>query len=324
MSKDNASEVKYLSDYSSKDQKWDFHKSASEKVEFFYSTSERHKRLGERMDSCAELLRYIFESNLTTGESELKLRDAHFCRVRLCPICQWRRSMSWRARLFQKLPSLLDENPSLRFLFLTLTIQNCEIDDLSKTLKVMNEGFARLRRLDKFKKVAQGFIRATEVTRSADGKAHPHFHCIIAVKNHYFTSRNYLKTEQWAELWQQSLRINYIPVVDVRKIWQKGSEVESKAIIETLKYTTKVEDLLADKEWFLKLTDQLFKKRFIATGGVLKDMLKEEVSEREMIFTQEEQISLDEEKIEELKQSLFFGFESKSQRYKKVKNPYEE
>lgn len=324
MSKDNTPEPKYLSDYSSKDQKWDFHKSASEKVEFFYSTSERHKRLGERMDSCAELLRYIFESNLTTGESELKLRDAHFCRVRLCPICQWRRSLSWRARLFQKLPFLLDENPSLRFLFLTLTIQNCEIDELSKTLKAMNDGFARLRRLEKFKKVVQGFIRATEVTRSADGKAHPHFHCIIAVKSHYFTSRNYLKTEHWAELWKQSLRISYVPVVDVRKIRQKGSEIESKAIIETLKYTTKVEDLLADKEWFLKLTDQLFKKRFIATGGVLKDMLKDEVSESEMIFTGEEQISLDEEKMEEIKQSLFFGFEEKTQRYRKVKNPYEE
>lgn len=314
----------YLSEYSSKDQKWDFHKSASEKVEYFYSTSKNHKRLGERMDSCAELLRYIFNDNSDTGETELKLRDAKFCRVRLCPVCQWRRSMSWRARLFQRLPSLLSENPDLRFIFLTLTVQNCEIKDLSNTLKSMNDAFARFRKLDKFK-VVKGFIRATEVTKSENGKAHPHFHCILAVENSYFKSRSYLKTEQWAEMWQKSLKVGYLPVVDARKIRQKGNELESRAIVETLKYTTKVEDLLSDKDWFLELTDQLFKKRFIATGGVLKDMLKEEVSEKEMILLSDEDLELNsEEKKAELKKSLFFGFEPKTQKYKKVKNPYQD
>ncbi|WP_170869787.1 protein rep, partial [Shigella sonnei] len=28
--------------------------------------------------------------------TRLRLREAHFCRVRHCPVCQWRRSLMWQ------------------------------------------------------------------------------------------------------------------------------------------------------------------------------------------------------------------------------------
>ncbi|RBM66389.1 replication family protein [Klebsiella pneumoniae] len=43
---------------------------------------------------------------------------------------------------------------------------------------------------------------------------------------------------------------------------------------ETLKYSTKPADMVADPEWFLELTKQTHKRRFVATGGALKDILK--------------------------------------------------
>lgn len=311
---------KYLTDYSKDDVKWDYHKSSAEKISFFYQTSEKHKKYGDRVSSCAELLRFMFIDDETTGESKLKLRSAQFCRVRLCPVCQWRRSMFWRARLFDKLPAMLEQDKNLRFIFLTLTVQNCEVEALSSTLKHMNEAFTRLRKIKAFKAI-RGFIRATEVTKSGDGKAHPHFHCILAVNKSYFTSRDYIKTEAWCELWKQCLKVDYWPVVDVRKIRQKNNQVDHRAVIETLKYTTKIEHLVSDKDWFLCLTDQLFKKRFLATGGIFKDILKEELSEQEMIFTDSDNSDSEEEQ-EELKKSLFFGFETCSKKYRKVKNPY--
>lgn len=312
---------KYLSDYNPDDSKWDFHKSATEKIEFFYSTSQQFKKYGERMESCSELLRFMYQDNLDTGETKLKLYSAKFCRVRLCPVCQWRRSMAWRARLFQNLPVLLEEQKNLNFIFLTLTVKNCPIAELSDYLKFMNDGFARLRKLKPFKKAIKGFLRATEVTKSGN-EAHPHFHCILAVNKTYFTdTKYYIKTSQWAELWKESLRVDYLPVVDARKIRQKGNQLESKAVIETLKYTTKIEDLLSDKDWFLELTEQLFKKRFIATGGCFKDILKEDVSENDMICSSFEE-ETEEEKQESLKKSLFFGWETQSKKYKKVKNPF--
>lgn len=313
---------KYLTDYNPDDAKWDYHKHATEKVEFYYATSQNFQRYGQRMATCSELLRFMYQDDITTGESKLKLYNAQFCRVRLCPVCQWRRSMAWRARLFQNLPALLEEQGDMNFIFLTLTVKNCPITELSSYLKFMNEGFRRLRDLKPFKKAIKGFLRATEVTKSGD-EAHPHFHCILAVSKSYFKSRDYLTTAQWAEMWQQSLRVDYLPVVDARKIRQKGTELESKAIVETLKYTTKIDDLLDDQSWFLELTEQLFKKRFIATGGVFKDILKEEVSETDMLcLSEEDQEQTEQEKQESLKKSLFFGWETSSKKYRKVKNPF--
>ncbi|MEE3682093.1 protein rep, partial [Avibacterium paragallinarum] len=171
------------------------------------------------------------------------------------------------------------------------------------------------------KKAVKGFIRATEVTKSGE-QAHPHFHVILAVNKSYFTDRTYIKTAQWAELWQDCLQVDYLPLVDARKIRQKGDQIELKAVLETLKYTTKIEHLIEDKDWFLELSDQLFKKRFIATGGCFKDVLKEEVSNEEMIKgEQSEEFDLEEEQ-EKLKKSLFFGFDHQVKKYKKVKNPH--
>ena len=56
------------------------------------------------------------------------------------------------------------------------------------------------------------------------------------------------------------------------------------AAAETLKYAVKPSDMVADPEWFLEMTRQLHKMRFVATGGVLKDVLRvEDESEEEMI-----------------------------------------
>ena len=42
------------------------------------------------------------------------------------------------------------------------------------------------------------------------------------------------------------------------------------AVSETLKYSQKPADMTEDPEWFLELTRQTFKRRFVATGGALK------------------------------------------------------
>lgn len=311
----------YLTDYNPDDSKWDFHKSAVDQVSYFYDTSpiSQHHKYGNRVYKCAELLRFMYVDNLETGESKLKLANANFCRVRLCPVCQWRRSMAWRARLFQNLPRLFEEHKNLNFLFLTLTIKNCDIDNLSCELKKLNSAWNKLRLRKEFSRGIKGYIRATEVTKSGE-QAHPHFHCILAVGKSYFKN-NYISQARWVELWQSCLNVDYVPVVDVRKIKQTGTEIETKAVVETLKYTTKIQDLLEDQVWFLKLTDQLHNKRFLATGGIFKDILKEEVTEQEMLCLENEEDE-EQDQEEKLKSSLYFGFEHNVKKYKKVKNPH--
>lgn len=315
----------FLSDYSKKDKKWDNHKFAAVKVNEFYSSSHNdvHQRYGERIRSCAELLRFSFIDNFETGETQLKLANAQFCRVRLCPVCQWRRSMVWRAKFFQKLPDLLKVNNNLNFLFLTLTVKNCDISDLSETLNLMNSAFSKLRKRKEFENISLGFIKSTEVTKSKNNTAHPHFHLIVAVSDSYFRNKNrnrkdgknFITTEKWSELWKECLKVDYYPVVDARKVRKVKGEVDSKAVIETLKYTTKIKDLLDDKSWFLMLSDQLFKKRFISTGGIFKNILSDEVSGDEMLLLDENKL---EKEIEEFQNSIYFSFDKSKKKYKKT------
>ena len=48
------------------------------------------------------------------------------------------------------------------------------------------------------------------------------------------------------------------------------AELVRGAVAETLKYSTKPADMVADPEWFLELTRQTHKRRFVATGGTQK------------------------------------------------------
>lgn len=45
-------------------------------------------------------------------------------------ICTWRKSLRWKAKAYSSLPKFLEEHPGYRFLFLTLTVKNCEVNEL--------------------------------------------------------------------------------------------------------------------------------------------------------------------------------------------------
>ena len=84
----------------------------------------------------------------------------------------------WQARFHQSLPQIVLEHPKARWLFLTLTVPNCPIGELGATLTAMNAGWNRLQARKELKAVI-GWVRTTEVTRSAIGEAHPHFHVLL-------------------------------------------------------------------------------------------------------------------------------------------------
>ncbi|GCD76480.1 hypothetical protein NBRC3299_2772 [Acetobacter pasteurianus NBRC 3299] len=94
----------------------------------------------------------------------------------------------------------------------------------------------------------------------------------------WFT-RHYVKQARWVEVWQSCARLNYAPSVDVRAVHPRkgedGTQAIQQAAAETLKYAVKPADMTTHPEWFMELTRQVHKLRFVATGGVLKDVLKE-------------------------------------------------
>jgi plasmid rolling circle replication initiator protein Rep len=284
---------RYLTDYSPQDKPWDKHRAQAQQVEGIYSGTV-FDALAGRIRGCSGYLGFGWEVNSETGEMKLRLKQAEFCRVRHCPVCQWRRSLMWQSRFLKALPSIEQAYPSAQWLFLTLTVRNCDITDLRATIQEMNKAWHRLVKRREFGAVL-GWIRTTEVTKGQDGLAHPHFHALLMVRPSYFSSKYYVTHERWVELWQECARLDYRPSVRIEAVKSKPgrrrSSTESplrRAVAETLKYSVKPEDL-TDRDWLLELTKQVFKLRFIASGGALRDVLREtEETERDLLLADED------------------------------------
>jgi plasmid rolling circle replication initiator protein Rep len=261
--------VEYLTDVQPSDRPWDDHRAQADEVSELYAAAG-WDRYAERAGGCAG--RLVMQAD---AAGRLRLTGAQFCRLRYCPVCQWRRSLMWRAKFFQAIPTILNQNPTARFIFITLTVRNCELSELRSVLEWMNDGWRRLTKLRNFP--ALGFVRSTEVTRGANDTAHPHFHALLMVSPAYF-GRAYITQKQWTALWRNSLRADYEPIVDVRSVKSARnlgdvSEALKRGVMETLKYTAKPSDLTADDAWLTELTAQTHKLRFLATGGILKNVL---------------------------------------------------
>src|SRR5699024_9369280 len=127
-----------------------------------YSYNAEFERYAERMADCSTFLAYGF------SDDGLKLKNANFCRVRHCPVCQWRRSMLWKSFMYVAYEEIKVKYPTHRWLFLTLTVKNCEITELRDTLQDMNDAWRRLIKRVEFMKGVEGWIRTTEVTRPKD------------------------------------------------------------------------------------------------------------------------------------------------------------
>lgn len=177
-----------------------------------------------------------------------KLLFANFCKDRLCPMCNWRRSL----KLYGQVSACMNEleRQGYRFIFLTLTIKNCSASALPKTVSVLLDGFTKLfhdnRRI---KKACFGFFRSLEITKnSVTGEYHPHLHCIVAVLPSYF-HKSYISQREWSSIWQNCIDVDYNPVIDVRAIRASdaGDQSEanfSSAVREVAKYSVKGSDFL--------------------------------------------------------------------------------
>lgn len=284
----------FLSDLSPVDKPWDKAKKQNRQVQSLYAQASEFDRYAQRMNECGGYLDFANEVNAETGEVKYKLRKARFCRVRYCPVCQWRRSLFWIAKFHQALPAIMEEFPKGRFLYLVLTVKNCPTADLRNMLREMNDAWRRMRTRPVFKHVL-GWVRTTEVTRGKDGSAHPHFNVLLFMHPSYFAGQNYLSQDKWAAIWKSCARLDYDPMVWIsatKKKRKRGApaneenDLEGSAIggaKEVMKYSVKPADMVKDPEWFFELTRQTHHLRFLAAGGCFKDAFKQDVTEEDMI-----------------------------------------
>jgi len=300
--------LEYLSDYHEKDQRWETSKSQSDIISAYY-TELGVTNLGDRISRCANRIGAALQSN-STGEVRLKIRSVYLCHVRHCMVCQKARTMGWYRRFQIGLPNLFAAYPKAKYVLLTLTLKNCPIGELRDTLQTMSAAFKKLMARRGVDRVLLGCVRTMEVTKSKIGEAHPHFHVLLALKPNYF-GKGYITQDDWATMWQESLEVDYKPVVDVRKIKlmepvlngqlqvaiDRTSEIYERlssdeqdvrsAVRETVKYQVKGSDLVgkgteADKQWLVELTKQLDHTKQVNMSGIFREFIKEvDATERE-------------------------------------------
>lgn len=277
-----------LKDYSStgKERPWKLHKQENLQLVKIYKTA-REKNINLITDSrlfdlehCADTL--LFAEN---AEGKKKLKSANFCRLRLCPMCQWRRSLKMFGQVQTITDKILERDKSTRFLFATFTVKNVDAENLETCINILNNKFLYLVSRNKTfapaKKLKQnllGYLKAVEVTYNTKDKTyHPHLHVIFAVKSTFFKNKqNYMTKKEWIELWQQALGVDYKPQTDIRAIKTNTG----KAIAEVAKYPVKTAPILSlpdDEavEVLKTLTLSLNKKRFVSYGGIFKTVKQE-------------------------------------------------
>jgi len=252
------------------------------------------------VSSCANTLAFKVSEDGTK-----KLSNVYFCKNRLCPMCSWRRELKIFHQV-SKVINYLNSEDKYSFLFLTLTCKNVSGGDLKVQMDLMFKAYHNMFRRKDVDKSIKGWFRALEITHDVNKKItremykksfqhyeklglkvgddnpnynmyHPHFHVILMVNKSYFVDKDYyIKQSEWTSLWQESLRCDYIPIVNIKKFRSNST----KSVSEVAKYTVKDTDYLISND--LELTDStiatldlgLRNRRLVAFGKLMKDIHK--------------------------------------------------
>ena len=256
-----------------KDRNWRGRKILSLKLADIFKELQYKDSLIERVATCGDTLRFIRQE-----DGSLKLYQAYFCKNKLCPMCNWRRSMKYSYQASRIVDEAMKQEPKGRFLFLTLTVKNVEGEALNSTISQLTKSFDRLFRRAKVKKNLLGYLRSVEVTHNENDKTyHPHIHVLIMVKPNYFSGRgnNYITQKEWSDMWSNSLKVDYTPMIDIRTVKEKGKGLRG-AVLETAKYPTKPIKLdIENKQVVDDLYNGLYRKRQLGYGGLFKTIKKQ-------------------------------------------------
>lgn len=244
----------------------------------FFASNEKLKEKGLVMLTCGACIEFL----------DGRLVNADFCRIRLCPMCQRRKAL----KTYSDFVKMQSELTDYAFLHLTLTVPNCDGDELSDTIKTMNKLSSKLFSLEPFKKAFKGVARHLEVSyNSTTIKFHPHFHCLVAVKPSYFKSRVYIKAETiqrlWSVLWKMrnenlksdkwdTNKLLGVALADDERLQVHIVRADSGALAEIAKYAVKPLEFECTLKERAKVLEVLYEalngKRLLYLSGVFKEV----------------------------------------------------
>ena len=226
-----------------------------------------------RVRACGSTLRF---RECPNGH-EKRLAAAQFCRDRLCPLCQWRRSLVHREAVRRVLAALEDQE-RVRYVFLTLTVPNVDEEALGAMVDRMIRAVATWARSAAWTARVRGYVRALEITVNRRTLTfHPHLHLLLAVPvgpSGYFDGQRkgplFWSQAQWQQAWEEAVGLPQA-IVDVRAVHGMAA-----AAAEVGKYETKPGAYLRASDpsgtaWAVGvLAGALRNRRTVEWGGIFR------------------------------------------------------
>lgn len=228
------------------------------------------------------------------------------CRHRLCPLCQWRRSVD----VFRETVDVMTETQVIkpyRYYSLTLTVENCLYKDTKPTIKEMHKAFSRLMNYREVKAGISGYVRMTEISEEQNREeyANPHMHVLICVNSGFHRS-NYISAKRWSTLWRKATKNPKLTAV-TNRAWKPllssidGSfDLRPHEVASSIVYGIKPYDFInkhgeirnetPSSKFILAMNHQLRNIARISHGGVFKTEFtrhRAEIKERDALLKEQ-------------------------------------
>lgn len=272
----------------------------------------------EQVHNCSTYLEFSLEKDKTIDKK--KLHRINSCKRRLCPACMYRKSLKHFANMRRITTEVerqyMKSGHHIRYIFLTLTMENVCGDDLSAAVTKLLKGFENFRRKriggeNKYLgDIFFGMARSLEITvdraefitsamyerkkeyYNARGlnkgdknpnylMFHPHIHIIACTTYEiYGKDKIYIDNFKLSQMWQECLKVDYMPITDIRPFKAKHARTAGKELAEIAKYTVKPSDYLTgdieeDSTVIGYLDKALFNRRLVAYTGIFKEIYKQ-------------------------------------------------
>jgi len=241
---------------------WDHLKARN--LEFATRLSSCNSRWAERAEKCCDNLKFKECIN-----GYLVFKSAFFCRVRGCPLCEWRKSRKI-AKLIAAAVSRHGVKRSDEWQQLTLCIDPVPVVALEKTLDEFRDGFGRLSQLKAWR-FKGGFQFLQFQWIGDEVRISIHFLGLTSLTG----GRNYVSKKKWTNLWRQSLRRESTPMAEFQRFGQiPFNYVAQKS--KMLSWRSLNLELCPDS-CFAEAVDQIHRRKTNIGMGCFRKALNEEI-----------------------------------------------
>lgn len=229
---------------------------------------DRFYKLGHDLKDCGTFLQFA-----VPNIGQAKLYRANFCKSRICPMCNWRRSKA----LFSQLSSVFNYlGDRYSYYFLTLTIVSHHGDQLKDQLDLLLKAWDLLFHRREVKRLVRGFYRSIEVTYNPNEDwFHPHIHVCLAFDP---CTEPPISENTFLDYWRDACSDPEISQVNLKAVYSSdGSSGLIGAALESAKYACKYRDIYfpSDPDLSFRVLstflEALSGRRLVSFGKAFKD-----------------------------------------------------